>query len=123
MSEFSDAEQLRAEIEETRADLADTVNALSAKLDVKARAKAKVDDVRATVTETVSQAKHSAPPPVQQSLDRAGAALVPAAAKAKPYQHQILAAVGLAAVIAILARRRAGRAGNRDRLRLEEPPR
>jgi Protein of unknown function (DUF3618) len=35
---MSDADQLREEIERTRADLADTVDALSAKLDVKAQA-------------------------------------------------------------------------------------
>jgi ElaB/YqjD/DUF883 family membrane-anchored ribosome-binding protein len=46
-----DPEQLRAEIEETRRELGETVAALSAKTDVKARAQAKAQDVKATVEE------------------------------------------------------------------------
>lgn len=42
----TDADDIRHEIEQTRADLADTVDALTAKLDVKARAKAKVQEAR-----------------------------------------------------------------------------
>ena len=55
-------EEIRADIEQTREDLGDTVEALSAKTDVKAQAKAKVDSVKekvggatpASVTETAS---------------------------------------------------------------------
>ena len=46
-----DPEQLRAEIEDTRRELGETVAALSAKTDVKAQAQAKVSDVKATVQE------------------------------------------------------------------------
>jgi hypothetical protein len=42
---------LRADIERTRQDLGDTVAALAEKTDVKARAKEKVSEVRANVTE------------------------------------------------------------------------
>jgi hypothetical protein len=55
-------EQIEAEIERTRGELADTVEALAAKTDVKAQAKAKVADAKDSVqakaedaVETVSQ--------------------------------------------------------------------
>jgi hypothetical protein len=43
-------DQIREEIERTRADLADTVDALHAKVDVKSRAQAKLDDVKHRAT-------------------------------------------------------------------------
>jgi hypothetical protein len=46
----SDPDAIRADIEQTRADLAETVDALHAKLDVKAQAKAKVAGVKDSVT-------------------------------------------------------------------------
>jgi ElaB/YqjD/DUF883 family membrane-anchored ribosome-binding protein len=68
-----DADQLRGEIAETREDLGDTVEALAAKTDVKAQAKAKVDEQKAQlkdkqdqaqqkVDETVAQAKENPTP-------------------------------------------------------------
>lgn len=45
------AEQLEADIERQREELATTVDALQAKLDVKARAKHKVEDVRDRATD------------------------------------------------------------------------
>jgi hypothetical protein len=54
-------EQLRAEIEDTRADLGDTVEALAAKTDVKTRAREKADELKRTATskkdELLSKAK------------------------------------------------------------------
>lgn len=41
-----EAQELRGEIEQTRAELGDTVDALSQKADVKAQAKAKVEDTK-----------------------------------------------------------------------------
>ncbi len=52
-------EQIEADIEVQRRQLADTVDALSAKLDVKAQAKAKVDDAKATTSAKVANAKAS----------------------------------------------------------------
>ena len=43
-------EQIRADIEDTREDLGDTVEALAAKTDVKGQAKAKVESVKEKVT-------------------------------------------------------------------------
>jgi cobalamin biosynthesis Mg chelatase CobN len=46
----SDPDAIRADIERTREDLAETVDALHAKLDVKAQARAKVADIKTSVT-------------------------------------------------------------------------
>lgn len=43
-------EEIEADIEQQRAELADTVDALTAKLDVKAQAGAKVDEVKHRAT-------------------------------------------------------------------------
>lgn len=50
MSDHRTPAQIEADIERQRAQLADTVDALSAKLDVKSQAHAKVDEVRARAT-------------------------------------------------------------------------
>ena len=49
-STSNDPEAIRAEIERTREDLAQTVDALHAKLDVKSRAKDKVVQLRSSAT-------------------------------------------------------------------------
>jgi len=50
MSDHRTPAQIEADIARQRAQLADTVDALSAKLDVKSQAQAKVDQVRARAT-------------------------------------------------------------------------
>jgi hypothetical protein len=52
-----DLDELRAEIERTRAELGDTVQALAAKADVKARAKDQVEQTKAAVAARVHDAK------------------------------------------------------------------
>lgn len=52
-------EQVREEIEQTRAELGDTVAALAEKTDVKAQAHQAVDDVKASVTGKVSSIQGS----------------------------------------------------------------
>ena len=52
----TDPQQLRSEIAQTRAALGDTVEALVAKTDVKARAKAGVEDAAAQAREKVTTA-------------------------------------------------------------------
>ena len=49
VTEAKDPEQLREEIEETRRELGDTVEALAAKADVKARAREKVESTKESV--------------------------------------------------------------------------
>ncbi len=78
------ADEVRAEIDQTRTDLAQTVDALQDKLDVKAQAKTKV----------------------QEALDKSAAALGPAAEKAKPYRSQIGAGAAAFLFLVMLVRRR-----------------
>ncbi len=53
-------EQVRADIEHTRAELGDTVAALAEKTDVKAQARQAVDGARETVTGKVAEIKQTA---------------------------------------------------------------
>jgi len=56
-------EELEAEIAVQREQLADTVDALSAKLDVKAQARAKVEDAKASTVAKVADVKDRATTP------------------------------------------------------------
>jgi hypothetical protein len=56
--------QIRAEINETREEMGDTVEALAEKTDVKAQAKAKVEDVKA-------KAKAAAPESPREGVEQA----------------------------------------------------
>lgn len=53
----TDPEQLREEIEQTRAELGDTVEALAEKSDVKAQAKKAVEEKKADVAQKVEETK------------------------------------------------------------------
>jgi len=55
-----DQDELRRQIEETRAELGDTVEALSAKADVKTQAKVKVDERKEQLRDQQDQAKAKA---------------------------------------------------------------
>ena len=55
-----DIDQLQAGIEQTREDLAATVDALTAKLDVKARTRAKLTDTTENVKDQAAHLAHSA---------------------------------------------------------------
>ena len=75
-----DVDALRAEIKQTRADLGETVQALAAKADVKARAKEQVEQTKqkvraqaAEATEKVRDAALSASDKVRQAAAQAGA--------------------------------------------------
>ena len=57
ISQQSDPERLRHDIEQTRAELGDTVDALSQKADVKARLSEKVDDRKAAWRERQEDVK------------------------------------------------------------------
>jgi hypothetical protein len=115
MSDLNDAEPsekdaVREEIEQTRAELAATVDALSDKLDVKARAGDKVTDVKEKVAETATHLKESAPPQVQHALDVAGQKAGPVvhqvSAKAEPHRGKIIAGSVIAVVVLVIVRRR-----------------
>ena len=90
VTESRDPEQIREEIESTRQELGDTVAALSAKADVKAQAKQRIEDTKATVAQRKEQllgkAKEASPQ---------GAATVAARASDQARQNPLpLAAAG-----------------------------
>ncbi len=55
VSDSQDPEQIQREIERTREELGDTVEALAQKADVKAQAKQKIDETKTSVAETKEQ--------------------------------------------------------------------
>ena len=68
MSEQADTrtpEEIRRDIEQTREEVGDTVEALAAKTDVKARAQARVDELKAA-------AREHAPSSAQEGVAKAG---------------------------------------------------
>jgi Protein of unknown function (DUF3618) len=58
--EPSEKEEIRAEIEHTREDLGETISALSAKTDVKARASARADEFKRQAQDAGGQVKQRA---------------------------------------------------------------
>src|SRR4051812_44304461 len=104
MSE-QDAERLKAEIEATRAELAQTADALAAKLDVKAQANKKVHAVGEKVSERYTQVHDAAPPPVQKALDKTGQAVSPVMARAAADKRRTLLVLAGSAVVLIVVRK------------------
>jgi hypothetical protein len=79
----SPADEIRADIEHTRAELADTVDALTGKLDVKGRASDKIADAKT----------------------KAGTAARTATEQVRPYGKQILLGTLAAAVVLVVVRK------------------
>jgi ElaB/YqjD/DUF883 family membrane-anchored ribosome-binding protein len=110
------AEELRAEIERTQAELGDTVEALAHKTDVKAQASARIDSAK----ETISQSVHTARETVQHTADDvvgkvrqatpesagAGAHQVSAAVQEKPLPFATAGAFAAGLVVGFLLGRR-----------------
>jgi ElaB/YqjD/DUF883 family membrane-anchored ribosome-binding protein len=75
MTEAKDPEQLREEIEETRREMGDTVEALAAKADVKARVHDKVEATKESVAskrdELLGKARESSPDSVSAGASQA----------------------------------------------------
>ena len=67
-------EQIEAEIEVQREQLAETIDALSAKLDVKSQAQAKVEEAKQTAQSKVAQVKHTAQSAVGSAQAKVGSA-------------------------------------------------
>jgi hypothetical protein len=107
------ADAVRADIAEARAELAATVDALSDKLDVKARTREKVAVVRQRTKAVGQRVSDSTPEPVRRVMGRAGQKAAPVVHKVSertaPHRAKIAAgaaALGLMLVV-ILRRRRA----------------
>jgi cobalamin biosynthesis Mg chelatase CobN len=109
-----DVEALRAEIKQTRADLGETVQALAAKADVKARAKEQVEQTKqkvkaqaAEATERVREAAAAASGRVRHAGANARVAAAEAGDQAQDVTEQarrnpIPVAVVLAGVVAVI---------------------
>ncbi len=106
------ADELEADIERTREDLGNTVDELTAKLDVKAQAQHKVQDAKTQAQHKVQDVKHRATEQAHTAQVRVGQAADRAKATARDEQGKVKpafpvgAAVLVAAVIALVVWRR-----------------
>jgi ElaB/YqjD/DUF883 family membrane-anchored ribosome-binding protein len=66
-----DPEQIRVEIEATREEMGDTVEALAAKADVKSRVREKVDQTKQSAAEKLGKARDASPDSVSSSASQA----------------------------------------------------
>jgi hypothetical protein len=99
--------QLKSDIERTRAELAETVDALAAKLDVKAQARERMHAVADQAGQAMGRARSSAPVPVQHALDTVEQAARPVVAKAAADKKRAaLVAGGLVVLLLVLRRAR-----------------
>jgi hypothetical protein len=103
-TEDRSAEEIRAEIEQTREEVGETVEALAAKSDVKAQAHQRVDEVKANVRARAEEAKAKAKGVTPQSAQEGGAQV---AGKVRENPTPLIA--GAALVAAFLLGRRSRR--------------
>lgn len=102
-----DPAEIKADIEQTREQLADTVDALAGKLDVKAQARTKLHEAQLRASTSYQNARSSAPEPVQRALDSAQQAAQPVVAKAaEDKKRTAMIAGGVLLVLLLLRRRR-----------------
>jgi hypothetical protein len=102
---MSDPDEIKAEIEATRAELAETADALAAKLDVKAQAKEKAQVAGERLAAKVDQVRAAAPEPVQNAIGKAEQAAQPVLAKAAEDKQRTAATVGGVLVVVMFVRR------------------
>jgi flagellar biosynthesis/type III secretory pathway protein FliH len=98
---MSDIEKTRSEIELTRAELADSVDALHAKLSVKTIARDRADVLAERLIIGYTQAKAAAPEPVRRVAERVEALVASAAT-----DRQQALRVGGAVLVTLLVLRR-----------------
>ena len=102
---MTEQERLKAEIEATRAELAETADALAAKLDMKAQASKKVHEAGEKVSDRYTHVKESAPPPVQKALDTTERAVSPLMAQAAADKRRtVMVLAGTVALILVIRR-------------------
>jgi len=92
----SEPEQLREQIEETRQELGDTVEALAAKTDVRAQARRKLEAARASLSEKVDELLKRARSISPDSLSAAATEMIEAA-RANP--GRTVAGIAFAALL------------------------
>jgi ElaB/YqjD/DUF883 family membrane-anchored ribosome-binding protein len=102
-------DELRADIEHTRAELGETVQALAARVDVKARLQETADEARARVREGLQNAAGEARTAAAEAPERAQelASRTGRAVRRNPVPFVVV--VGAAALIVLFLRRRRNR--------------
>lgn len=102
---MTDPDQIKADIDAARAELAETADALAARLDVKAQANGRLHAAAHKVGQRYRSIRNSAPPPVQQALDTAERAAQPAlAAAAADKKRTALVGAGVLAAVLVAVR-------------------
>ena len=97
-------EEIRADIEETREQVGDTVEALAAKTDVKAQARNRIEEVKANVRAKADEVKAKAQSSTPETAQQGGQQLV-----AKVRENPAPVALGAAVLVAFLIGRRTAR--------------
>ena len=95
-------EQLREEVERTREDLADTVDELAARLDVKSRVRESVDETKARVSESVHDATDRVRVTVEDTTHRVQEAVTEPDGSPKPAALAVAGGI-VAVIVAIVA--------------------
>jgi hypothetical protein len=102
---MTEQDRLKAEIEATRAELAETADALAAKLDVKSQAGRKVQAAGDKVTDGYVHLRDAAPEPVQKAIGKTEQAVSPLIARAAADKRRaLLAFVGTVALVLVIRR-------------------
>ena len=97
-------EEIRADIAETREEVGDTVEALTAKTDVKGQAHEKVEEIKGNVRAKADEVKAKAQSSTPESAQQGGRQVV-----AKVRENPAPLALGAAVLIAFLIGRRTAR--------------
>lgn len=105
--EIDELAAARAEVERTREELGNTVEAIAYKADVKARARDKVDEVKAQAAEKVEEVRTQATHTVEEARQTASHKVEEVRTNPPPPTQLIAAAaIGLAIIAVVLWRRR-----------------
>jgi uncharacterized protein YdbL (DUF1318 family) len=97
-------EAIRTDIEQSREEVGDTVEALTAKTDVKAQARDRIEELKGTIRAKADQAKAKAQSSTPESAQQGGQQLV-----TKARENPTPLAIGGAVLLAFLLGRRTGR--------------
>ena len=97
-------DEIRADIEQTREEVGDTVEALAAKTDVKAQAQARVDEVKGNVKAKADEVKAKAQSSTPESAQQGGQQVI-----AKVRENPAPLVLGAAVLVAFLIGRRTAR--------------
>jgi uncharacterized protein DUF3618 len=116
----SKPDAVRADLEATRDELADTVNTLGRKLDMKTRARDTVSQGTSKVSDVVGRARQSMPPNIRRAVDQAAAKTKPiiqrVSERATPYRAKLIAGLISSTVIVwAVANRRSHARGQADK--------